>query len=203
MTSCDFTELDPACLSTHNPTRRIAWHGSAAPEDTREVPEEEAVALTYNGATHTVMMATPNQLEDFAVGFSLTEGIISDPDQIKSIEIAAFTTGVEARLWVEDECAERLAQRRRAIAGPTGFADCAGLKAWTRLSSSPRTSATTIFGLRPNRSWKRSTRCHRDSRSSARPMPFTRPGSGPRRKGLFVPVKIWDGTTPWTSSSAL
>ncbi|MEI2387761.1 formate dehydrogenase accessory sulfurtransferase FdhD [Breoghania sp. JC706] len=124
MTSCDLTELDPASLSTHSAVRRIAWRGTAAPEDSREVPEEAAIAVTYNGATHAVMMATPLQLEDFAVGFSLTERIITDIEQIKSIEIAAFTTGVEARLWVDEECAGRLSARRRALAGPTGCGLC-------------------------------------------------------------------------------
>ena len=124
MTSCDLTELDPASLSTHGPTRRIAWRGKAAPLDTREVPEEDAIAVTYNGATHAVMMATPTELEDFAVGFSLTERIITDIGQIRSIEVAAFTTGVEVRLWVDEECAGRLATRRRAMAGPTGCGLC-------------------------------------------------------------------------------
>lgn len=124
MSSCDLTEIDPATLSTHSPTKRIAWRGKAAPQDTREVPEEAAVAVTYNGATHAVMMATPTELDDFAVGFSLTERIVSNVDQIRSVEVAAFTTGVEARLWVDEECANRLSQRRRAMAGPTGCGLC-------------------------------------------------------------------------------
>ncbi|WP_245926776.1 formate dehydrogenase accessory sulfurtransferase FdhD [Breoghania corrubedonensis] len=90
----------------------------------REVPEEAAIAVTYNGATHAVMMATPTELEDFAVGFSLTERIISDVGQIRSVEIAAFPLGVEARLWVDEECAGRLSARRRAMAGPTGCGLC-------------------------------------------------------------------------------
>src|SRR5690606_662365 len=51
----------------------------------RILPKEAAVALSYGGTTHAVMMATPDDLEDFALGFSLTEGIISSPDEIETI----------------------------------------------------------------------------------------------------------------------
>ena len=61
---------------------RLAWRGDAVEAGERAVPEEVAVALSYDGSTHAVLMATPRDLEDFAVGFSLTERIVSDPAEI-------------------------------------------------------------------------------------------------------------------------
>ena len=70
------------------------------------------------------MMATPQDLEDFAVGFSLTEGIITKPADIESLEAVAQDDGVELRTWLRQPEAERLADRRRHIAGPTGCGLC-------------------------------------------------------------------------------
>jgi FdhD protein len=66
-------------------------------EGTRIVPEETAIALTYNGGTYAVMMATPRDLEDFAIGFSLGEGIIQSPDDVDSLDIVDLDDGVELR----------------------------------------------------------------------------------------------------------
>ena len=66
----------------------------------RMVPEEVAVALTYDGTTHAVMMASPSDLEDFALGFSLTEGKVSGPAEIAELEIVSHASGIEARMWL-------------------------------------------------------------------------------------------------------
>nr|WP_245258351.1 formate dehydrogenase accessory sulfurtransferase FdhD [Rhodopseudomonas palustris] len=93
-------------------------------DGTRAVPEETPVAISYNGGTHAVMMATPADLEDFAIGFSLGEGVIANPSQIDSLEIVPLDDGVELRMWIGGAEGERLQQRRRHIAGPTGCGLC-------------------------------------------------------------------------------
>jgi FdhD protein len=91
---------------------------------TRSLPEEVPVALVFNGETQAVMMATPADLHDFAVGFAVGEGIISDPSQIESLEIVAHPKGIEARMLLEDRATRALAARRRAMTGPVGCGLC-------------------------------------------------------------------------------
>jgi FdhD protein len=70
------------------------------------------------------MMATPCDLEDFAVGFSLTEGIIAEARQIETLDVLATDAGIELRLWIEGPQEEALRERRRRLAGPTGCGLC-------------------------------------------------------------------------------
>jgi FdhD protein len=103
---------------------RLVWRDGCLSEGPRAIPEETALALTYNGGTYAVMMGTPQNLGDFATGFSLTEGVVQSPEEIASIEIVDLDGGVELRMWLEDEKAARLSERRRRIAGPTGCGLC-------------------------------------------------------------------------------
>ena len=111
----------------HDPVRKVdrkVWRDGGLSEGTRLVPEETAIALTYNGGTYAVMMATPQNLWDFAVGFSLSEGIVQSPEEIESLDIVDLDDGIELRMWLEPSKADRLSERRRHIAGPTGCGIC-------------------------------------------------------------------------------
>ena len=103
--------------------RRI-WRDGQLGKGTRLIPEETAIALTYNGGTYAVMMGTPQDLQDFAVGFSLSEGIVRSPDEIVSLDIVELDDGIELRMWLASPHAERVNERRRHIAGPTGCGIC-------------------------------------------------------------------------------
>jgi FdhD protein len=103
---------------------REIWRESGLSLGSRSIPEETAVALTYNSGTHAMMMATPQDLEDFAAGFSLSEGVISSAADIESLDIVALDEGVELRMWLRKPKADRLRERRRHIAGPTGCGLC-------------------------------------------------------------------------------
>lgn len=103
---------------------RGIWRNGVASEGTRFIPEETPLALTYNGGTYAVMMGTPQNLEDFAVGFSLDEGIIRSVDDIMSLELVRLDDGIELRMWLASEDAAQINERRRHVAGPTGCGIC-------------------------------------------------------------------------------
>jgi FdhD protein len=110
-----------------NPVRSVdrqIWRDTGVSEGTRSIPEETALALTYNGGTYAVMMGTPQDLEDFAIGFSLSEGIIESPADLDSLDIVPLDDGIELRMWLPQSKADRLSERRRHIAGPTGCGLC-------------------------------------------------------------------------------
>ncbi|AXS42726.1 formate dehydrogenase accessory sulfurtransferase FdhD [Breoghania sp. L-A4] len=116
-------DITPHTSSTRR-IRTVSWNRPAPPSGLRAVPEETAVALTYNGSTHAVMMATPCDLEDYAYGFSLTEGQIQAPSQIRSIDVIVLNEGIDVRIWLDADTAAQLRDRRRRIAGPTGCGLC-------------------------------------------------------------------------------
>ena len=87
-------------MNTHRPLPRLAFGQGRASDGSRELPEEVAVALSYNGSTQAVMMASPAGLVDFAYGFSLTEGIAT-PDEIDSVEIVETPLGIDLQIWLK------------------------------------------------------------------------------------------------------
>jgi FdhD protein len=115
---------------------RLLWRDGAFVAGTRAIPEETAVAFTFNTASYAVMMATPQDLEDFAVGFSLTEGVIASPDDIESIDIVAEDVGIELRIWLKAPQASEFLGRRRKMAGPTGCGLC-GIESLTEAMRPP------------------------------------------------------------------
>ncbi len=90
----------------------------------RLVPEEVPIAFSYGGSTHAVMMATPDDLEDFAVGFSLAEGIIARAGDVVSVEAIEAGEGIDVQVMLKDMAAEALTARRRRMAGPVGCGLC-------------------------------------------------------------------------------
>jgi FdhD protein len=109
------------------PIRRVdrtVWRAGGLSGGTRTIPEETAVAFTYGGSSYAVMMATPQDLEDFAVGFSLTEGIIASPDEIESLDIIGEPIGLELRMRLTEPHGSAFRARRRFLAGPTGCGLC-------------------------------------------------------------------------------
>jgi FdhD protein len=112
------------------------WRASGYTRGERAIPEETAVAFTYNTASYAVMMASPQDLEDFAVGFRLTEGVISSVDAIESVEIVEEEVGVELRIWLKSPDAAEFLTRRRKMAGPTGCGLC-GIESLTEAMRPP------------------------------------------------------------------
>lgn len=104
--------------------RSIKVTATAVTAMERELPVEVPVALVYDGTTHAVMMASPTNLEDFALGFSLSEGIVAAPDEIEGVEVVEHAEGIELRMWLAKDRGLALAQRRRSITGPTGCGLC-------------------------------------------------------------------------------
>lgn len=104
--------------------KRLAMRDGAFAAGERVVPEETAIALTYNRMTHAVMMATPSDLEDFAVGFSLAEGIIAAPGDISALEIVPGELGIELRMDLARERRDVFIGRRRYLTGASGCGLC-------------------------------------------------------------------------------
>lgn len=103
---------------------KLLWRGGNPILSSRCVAEEMAVALTFGGSTNAVMMATPADLEDFGIGFALTEGIIAQADEVASIEIMESSLGVEVQMWLDRRRTDELSARRRAMVGPVGCGLC-------------------------------------------------------------------------------
>ncbi|ESQ93919.1 formate dehydrogenase accessory sulfurtransferase FdhD [Asticcacaulis benevestitus] len=101
----------------------ILWSETAS-HGRRDIAEEVPVALVYDASTEAVMMATPADLEDFAYGFSLNEGLISEPADIQRLDIVSGPDGIEARIWLTPDKSRRLTARRRSRTGPTGCGLC-------------------------------------------------------------------------------
>jgi FdhD protein len=124
---------------------------SGASDGTRALPEETAIALTYGSATFAVMMATPADVEDFAIGFSLTEAIVEHASEITSLELVAHDRGIEARMTLAGGRDEQLLSRRRRLAGPAGCGLCgiesldAAVRSAREVTADVRVNARTIF----------------------------------------------------------
>ncbi|MGX5802159.1 formate dehydrogenase accessory sulfurtransferase FdhD [Bradyrhizobium sp. Arg314] len=103
---------------------RLAHRAGGTAAASRMVPEETPVAFSFAGTTHAVMMASPADFEDFALGFSLTEGIIADANEIEAIEVEDLGAGIDIQIRLKDKANTRFQARRRRLAGPVGCGLC-------------------------------------------------------------------------------
>ncbi len=103
----------------------VRWRGSAAPTSASDaLAAEVPVALEFNGIAYATMLATPADLDDFARGFALTEGVVQRLDEIYGIDLTSTADGVVVQLEIASARAAALRERRRALAGRTGCGVC-------------------------------------------------------------------------------
>ena len=118
-------------------TRPICvWPKVDANNTTDFVAEETPIALVYNGISHAVMMASPVDLQAFAVGFSLSEGIVEQCGEIYAVDIHILSNGIEVSLTISNQRFEQLKSRRRVLAGRTGCGIC-GAESLSQLVLAP------------------------------------------------------------------
>ena len=119
----------PARADADTPTgaRRVAVRVRRAGTitDTEDwLADEVPVALIFNGISHAVMLATPLDLEDFALGFGLTEGLLARPDELYGVDVRPDPAGLRVEMEVSSACFARLKDKRRSMAGRTGCGLC-------------------------------------------------------------------------------
>jgi FdhD protein len=117
--------------------KRGIWRRQGLTPGERAIPEETAVSFTYDGGSYAVMMATPQDLEDFAYGFSLTEGIVGRIDDIERLDVIEEDLGIELRMWLGARRGAAYGERRRHLAGPTGCGLC-GIESLAEAMRMPR-----------------------------------------------------------------
>jgi FdhD protein len=100
------------------------WRDGHFKQVTDQLAEEVPIALVYNGVSHAVMLASPQDLEDFALGFSLTEGILQQKSDLYAVEIQTHHNGIELHLEIATEQFVNLKARRRSLVGRTGCGLC-------------------------------------------------------------------------------
>ena len=125
------------------PARR--WDEGTESERLETIAEETPVALVYNGIPHAVMMATPQDLEDFVLGFSLTEELIASPADLQRVECVRYSQGIEIQALVAPEREAEIAARSRRLTGRTGCGICGADSVASVLKTlHPVASAATI-----------------------------------------------------------
>jgi FdhD protein/phenylacetyl-CoA:acceptor oxidoreductase accessory protein len=138
-------------IEAHNSYQAVRWAAGAGTRADETVAEEVPVALVYNGISHAVMMATPQDLEDFALGFSLSECIVGRAGEIHDLEIVERGNGIEVQMQLSAERALALKEHRRSLAGRTGCGLCGkeSLDQLARRAATVQSSAVLDAGALP------------------------------------------------------
>lgn len=103
---------------------RQAWRNDSRLSGERTLAEEVPVAFSYDGVANAVLMATPDDLEDFAFGFSYTEGIITEAAEIAELAVVSVADGIVLRMWLTGARSDAFEARRRRFVGPAGCGMC-------------------------------------------------------------------------------
>ena len=130
----------------------IRLRGREATPASAVVAEEVPVALVYNGRPYVVVMATPTDLEDLAVGFSVTEGIVAGARDLRGVEVVRASHGIEVQMEVSSTDAERLSDRARGLVSRTGCGLC-GVETIGDALRVPAVVGNTLF-VAPDALWK-------------------------------------------------
>jgi FdhD protein len=177
---------------------QTAWRGNGFADGHRSIPEETAIAFSYDGSSYAVMMATPQDMEDFALGFSLTEAIVSSIDEIERLEIIEEEVGIELRMWLCGPRAVGFGELRRRLAGPTGCGLCGIESLAEAVRPPPCVGEGRLFTpndiMRAMESVTSSQPINRETRA-AHAAAFWEPSFG------LIALRMLGATTPWTSSA--
>lgn len=120
----DPVPLTSTAYATHNPYQVDRWKDGCSRQELEVVVEEVPVALVFNGVSHVVMLATPQDLAEFALGFALSEAIVGSAKDVYDIDVTALEAGMEVNITVASNCFMALKERRRNLAGRTGCGLC-------------------------------------------------------------------------------
>jgi FdhD protein len=122
------------------------WNGKVQSVVQDLIAEEVPVAMIYNSISHAVMLATPQNLEDFAIGFSLSEGIVQGAKEVYGIDVTSVDAGIEINMTIASERFLALKERRRNLAGRTGCGICGTERLKDAVRHAPKVgSGVTVY----------------------------------------------------------
>ena len=138
----DLRYLGKAPVTAHKVDIKAADGGTT----TWGIPEEMPVAFVYNGRNYAVMLATPDDMADFAIGFSLTERVVRSVDEIQTIDVDQQQNGIELRISLAPKALERfdILQKRRNLVGKAGCGICGLDNAESLVTPLPRVQTVAL-----------------------------------------------------------
>jgi len=143
-------QCSESMVETHGKVGVERWDAGDATRAEDLVAEEVPVAFVYGGVSHAVMLATPQDLEDFALGFSCSEGILAGRGELFDLDVVSQASGIELRMEIAGGRMQALRERRRMLAGRTGCGLC-GVDSLDQLASRmqvpPMTNGAGVAGI--------------------------------------------------------